>query len=552
MPTVSFLGPMRLFPSFLFSCSAVVSALLGGCAARETLVSAGLRTQTLHAALRGEPRDLDPHLATSPEEFTICLALLEGLTTLDPASAHARPAAASRWETSSDGLTWTFHLRPEARWSNGDPVTATDFVDGFRRVLTASLSAEYAPQLYIIRGAQSFHLGTLPDFSAVGARAKDTLTLEIRLENPVPYLATLTALPAWFPIHAATIEKFGARQHRGTAWTRPENFIGNGPFLLQAWQPNQHLKLIRATTYWDRANVHLQAACFYPVDNANTQEAMFRAGQLHLTTDNLPVEKVRAYRSDPRRAPFLQQGPLLATKFCRFNCTRGPLTDPRVRHALALALDREKLARNVMQSNLAAVAFTPPDCAGYTADRGVSTDIATARQLLANAGFPGGRNFPRLEILFYPSGSSGLPVAEAIQQMWREALGLDLAIVQQESKTVLDARRAMNYDILLSDWFGDYIDPLTFLEMWTRTSEHNKTGWFSPDYDQHLQTAARLLEPATRYATLRQAEALLLAAAPITPLFHPSSNELRHPAVRGWHANLVSTHPLQFVSLATE
>lgn len=531
----------------------LLSAAIGwcgsGCAKRETAAKAAIRTQTLLVALKAEPRDLDPQIATSPEEFSIVMALMDGLTLLDPVTSQPIPGAAERWDISPDGKTWTFHLRPAARWSNGDPVTARDFVCGFERMLTPALGAEYAQQLYCLRGAEEFHRGKSRSFDTVGVRATDDLTLVLALNSPVPFLPELAALPAWFPAHRPTMEKFNAMARRGTAWTRPGNFVGNGAFVLEEWRPNQMARVTRSPTYWDRERVKLHAVAFYPVDNLPVQESMFRAGQLHITSDTIPVEKVRAYREDPARAPLLHQGALLATKFFRFNCTRAPLGDPRVRQALGLAIDRLKLARNIMQSDLAANSFTPPNCAGYTAEPGVSTDAVKARTLLADAGFSGGRGFPRLEMLFYPSGSSGQPVAEAIQQMWRSELGIDIGVVQQETKTVLDARRAMTYDILLSDWFGDYIDPLTFLELWTAASVHNKTGWSSAEYDQLLAQASTTIEQAARFAVLRRAEAVVLAAAPITPLFHQSSNELRDPAVRGWHPSPISMHALKFVSL---
>ena len=521
---------------------------VAGCGKREAAASHTAKADVLHVAIKAEPRDLDPHLATSQEEFFLVGALIEGLTALDPA---ARPiaGAAEKWETSPDGRTWTFHLRANARWSNGDPVTARDFVFGFQRTLTPELGAEFAPQLYCLRGAEDYHHGKTKSFDEVGARATDDHTLALTLLHPVPYLPALTALPAWFPAHRPTIEKFDGLRRRGSPWTRPENFVGNGAFLLKVWRPNQVLELARAPTYWGRENVGLESAVINPVENVNTQEAMFRAGQLDITSDSIPVEKVRAYRQDPTRAAFLREGTLLATKFFRFNCTRTPLTDIRVRRALALAIDRPKLTRNVMQNEFAAFCFTPPDCGGYTANHEVSTDVDAARRLLAEAGFAGGKGFPRLELLFYPSGTSGQPVAEAIQQMWRATLGIDVAIVQQETKTVLDARRAQAYDILLSEWFGDYVDPLTFLDLWTRASEHNKTGWASAEYDGLLAQAADTLDPAARFDLLRRAESMVLREAPITPLFYLPSYELRRPRVKGWQTNPLSQHPLKFVSV---
>lgn len=533
----------------LVVCFLIPTLGLGvGCGKRETATSHVAPHNVLRVAIKAEPRDLDPQLATSQQEFFLVPALMEGLTAFDP-SARPIAGAADKWETSADGRTWTFHLRSNGRWSNGDPVAARDFVFGFQRTLTPELGAEYAPQLYCLRGAEDYHRGKTKSFDDVGVHALDDHTLVLTLLHPVPYLPALTALPSWFPAHRPTIEKFDALHRRGSPWTRPKNFVGNGAFVVKVWRPNQVIELARATTYWDQENVRLESVIINPVENMNTQEAMFRAGQLDVTSDSIPVEKVRAYRQDPTRAVFLHEGTLLATKFFRFNCARPPLADIRVRRALALAIDRPMLTRNVMQNNFVAFSFTPPDCGGYTANREVTTDVDAARRLLAEAGFAGGKGFPRLELLFYPSGTSGQPVAEAIQQMWRATLGIDVAIMQQETKTVLDARRAQAYDILLSEWFGDYVDPLTFLDLWTRASEHNKTGWASDEYDGLLARAAETPDPAMRFDLLRRAESIVLRDAPITPLFYLPSYELRLPTVNGWAINPLSQHPLKFVSV---
>jgi oligopeptide transport system substrate-binding protein len=527
----------------------VVCALLCGCGKRENLAESGVRTQTLHVGGKSDPRDLDPHLATDTSEFEIIKALMEGLTEMDPATSQPIPGVAKSWDTSADGLTWTFHLRPDARWSNGDPVTAGDFVAGFRRVLTPSLGAEYVQQLFCLEGAEDFFRGRITDFAKVGARASDAQTLILRLRNPVPYLPALTLLPVWFPAHRPTIAKFDAAGRRGTAWTRPGNFVGNGAFILEAWQPNQHVRVKRSRTYWDREHVTLEAAVFYPVENASTQEAMFRAGQLHVTSNAMPVDKLRAYRADAARAAVVFETPLLATKFFRFNCQRAPLDDARVRRALGMAIDRAQLAQRVMQHDLIAQTFTPPDCAGYTATSGVVHDPAGAKRLLAEAGYPEGRGFPRLEVLFYQTGDSGQPVAEAVQQMWRTVLGIDVGVASQETKTVLDRRRAQDYQILLSEWYGDYLDPTTFLDLWKTGVEHNKTGWGNPEYDRLLAAAGGTAVQAERYELLRGAETILLREAAITPLFHNPSRRLKHPAVQGWRGNLLELHPLRFVSL---
>lgn len=528
-------------------------AVLGfttACARRETTAAAGLRTQTLHVNNTGETRDFDPHTTTLPPDINIIRALLEGLVEIDPADCHPVPGVAERWETSADGLTWTFHLRTDARWSNGDPVTAHDFTYAWRRVLSPALGAEYRDQFFCLKHAQAFSAGKVTDFSQVGARAADDRTLVLTLEHPVPYLPTLVSQFQWFPVHRATIEKFGRIDQRGTAWTRPGNFVGNGAFVLQEWTPNQVVRVVKSPTYWDRDHVRLQAAAFHPIENVTVGEAAFRAGQLHITA--APVDKVAAYRGDPRRAALLHESASLRTAFFRLNCAHPPLNDVRVRRALSLAIDRAQLARRVIHCEQAAFSFTPPDCAGYTADGytadgSLATDVAAAQALLAAAGFPAGRGFPRLELIFYHSKGTEQPVAEAIQQMWRQHLGVEIALVNQEAKVAIAARRTGAYHILGGEWTGDYLDPTTFLDLAQSANANNCTGWASADYDRLLAEAATSTEQTKRYALLRRAEALMLSELPFIPLYHQPLRALRHPAVRGWHNNLLDLHPLKFV-----
>lgn len=526
----------------------VALALLAGCGRRESAVATGLRTQTLHVDLGAEPRDLDPHTTTLPADGMIIRALMEGLAELDPVDCRPVPGVAERWETAPDGLTWTFHLRDTARWSNGEAVTAHDFVYAYRRMLSPALGAEYRDQFFCLRNAAEFAAGKIADFSAVGVRAADDRTLVLALTHPVPYLPTLVTQICWFPVHRGTVEKFGRGDERATAWTRPGNHVGNGAFVLKEWVQSRSVRVARSDTYWDRVRVKLREAVFYPIENPAVSDAAFRAGQLHIA--RLPVEKVAAYRGDPRMAAMLEEGVSLETAFFRFNCSRPPFDDVRVRRALSLAIDREQIARRVVRCEQPAHALTPPNCAGYTADHSLRTDVAEARRLLAEAGFPGGRGFPAVEVPFYIFRGLEQPVLEAVQQMWRANLGIAVALVKQEMKTAIGRRATGDFQILNSAWAGDYLDPTTFLDLLRSGAPNNATRWSSAAYDRLLDTAARTSEPVRRHALLSEAEALMLAEAPVVPLFHQPSRALRHPTVKGWHANLLDLHPLKFVALA--
>ena len=535
----------RLLTAGLWSLASVL--LLAGCARRATPVEAGIRDQVLYLGNGSEPRDLDPHVVVSYNDFNIVLALFEGLTNIDERTSRPVPGVAERWETSTDGLTWTFHLRPDARWSNGDPLTASDFVFSVHRALSPRLASEYAYVLYPLKNAEAFNAGRLTDFAQVGVRAVDDRTLEFTLARPAPFLAAAASLPAWFPGHRASLERLGRFDDRSVPWTRPETMVCNGPFKLAEWSPNNRVVVVRNPDYWDAKNVRLNQIVFYPIENATTQEAAFRAGQLHLTSD-VPLTKIDAYRRD--HPAELRIDPFLDTAFFRFNVRRAPFTDPRVRQALARALDRTALVRDVLRGGQQpAHCLTPPDTAGYTARAGIPDDFAAARQLLAAAGFPGGRGFPRVEIQF-ATLELNQRLLEAVQQMWRRELGIAVTLANKEQRVWLNDERQLNYDISYAHWIGDYVDPSTYLELFTADGGNNSTGWADPAYDRLVRAAGAELGPARRNELYQQAEARLLDAAPIAPIFFGTRIYLCHPAVRNWYPSLLGVHQYKNVYLA--
>lgn len=521
----------------LFSSSA--------CKRPETRVAAGDRTQTLHIGNSSEPSDLDPQLVTSITDAQIVLNLMEGLAAMDPKDAHPIPGVAEKWEVSADKLSWTFHLRADARWSNGDPVTARDFAYAFQRILSPNLASEYASLLHCLRGAAEFNSGKTSDFSTVGVRVIDDRTLVLELHTPLAYLPALVMHPAWNPVHRATIEKFGKMDERGTKWTRPGNYVGNGPFNLAAWEPNQVIRLVRSETYWDRANVRLHEADIYPIEDRVTEEASFRAGQLHVTA-TVPPDKIDTYKRD--QPHLLRQEPTFASSFLTFNTTKPPLGDVRVRRALTLVIDRPSLCEKVLRGGRTpAYTFTPPGIAGYEAAPAFNEDIGEAQKLLADAGFPGGKGFPRLELLTAKGGTSQLP--EAMQQMWKTHLGIDVSIVLQEGRVLMDSLRTHSYDMIPYGWVGDYLDPSSFLELFRTGNGNNHTGWSGADYDRLLDEALRASDDTTRYDLYRQAETLLMKEMPVGPLIFGRRNYLARPSVRGWEPNVLDLHPFKSVYL---
>jgi oligopeptide transport system substrate-binding protein len=531
--------------SLLPFTAALLLLVTSACKRPENRVAAGDRTQTIHLGNLSEPSDLDPQLITSVTDSQIVICLVEGLTAMDPKDAHPVPGVAEKWESSDDKLTWTFHLRENARWSNGDPVTARDFAYAFQRILSPGLASEYASLLYCLRGAEDFNTGKLTDFAQVGVKVIDDRTLALILHTPVAYLPALLMHQAWYPVHPATIEKFGKMDQRGSHWTRPGNYVGNGAFTLAAWEPNQVIRLVKNETYWDRDAVRLREVNFYPIEDRVTEEASFRAGQLHVSA-TIPPDKIETYK---RRHPeLLRQEPMFATYFLTYNTTRKPLNDPRVRRALALVIDRSAICEKVLRGGrVPAYTFTPPGIAGYEVAPAFAEDIAEAKRLLAEAGFPNGVGFPRLEQLTSKGGSAQFP--EAIQQMWRTHLGIDTAIVLQESRVFFDSLRTHSFDIAPFGWVGDYLDPSTFLDLFRTGNGNNHTGWNSPEYDRFIAEALQAGTDALRYPLYHQAENLLLRDMPIAPIMYGRRNYLARPSVKGWEPNVLDLHPLKGVYL---
>ena len=535
-----------MFTFLRLLCLLAALGVSTGCLKRESAVQRGNREQVLHKGMGADPTDLDPHVATNIAEIDVASALFEGLVTEDPVDLHPVPGVATRWDISPDRTTYTFFLRPEAKWSDGKAVTAADFIASWKRVLTPALGAENAGMLYVLQGAEAFHKGANKDFAKVGVTAPDPLTLRVVLEHPTPYFLSLLTHPVWSPVPLHAIAAHGDPFTRGVPWTREGRHVGNGAFKLKEWHPNHQTILEKSPTYWDAANVRLNAIHFYPIENADTEERTFRTGQLHLTYV-LPFGRVETYRANSPQ--FLRTDPYLNTYFFRLNVRQAPLNNGKVRRALALAVDRAGIVEKLLRGGQKpASTITPPGLPGYTPPAGTPTDLAAAKKLLAEAGYPEGKGLPPLELLHNTSANNRL-IAEAVQEMWRRDLGLDVRLVNQEYKVVLAERRAGRYQILLSDWVGDYLDATTFLDLWRSDSGNNHTGWGSPEYDALLFAAARATTAGERAAQLQKAEAVMLNASPVIPLYYNTHVFLAQPSVKGWHPTLLDHHPYKHVWL---
>jgi oligopeptide transport system substrate-binding protein len=519
---------------------------LAGCGSRETAVERGNREGVLHRGIGADLPVLDPHLANGVSDYTVLSALLEGLVSEDPVTLAPVPGVAESWKVSPDGLTYTFTLRTNARWTNGDPVTASDFIRSWRRALSPALAADYAYLMHIADGAQAFNTGALTDFSQVGFSAPDARTVVIRLSHPAAHFLSMLNNPVWLPVHMDTVERLGATDSRANPWARPESFVGNGPFKLREVRPGQRVVVERDPGYWDAAAVQLREVHFHVIESLDAEERAFRAGQLHVT-EALPVAKVRHYRES--QPELLRIDPYLGSYFYRLNTARPPLDDARVRRALALAVDREAIVERILGGGqLPATSFTPRGAGSYAPPQIVRTDFAEARRLLAEAGFAGGAGLPQIEILYNTSENHRL-IAEAIQEMWRRELGVDVSLANQDFKVTLDARRTGNYQVLRSVWIADFPDASSFLGVFTSASGNNHTGWTDASYDRLVGSATRATAGPERDAIFREAERLLLEAMPMIPIYHYTHVFLIQPSVKGWHPTLLDRHPLKHVRL---
>lgn len=521
------------FPALIFAAL----LLLTGCSGGESNVEKGNREKILHFGNGTEPQELDPHIVTGIPEHNIIAALLEGLVAKDPESLEPVPAVAESWEISEDGKTYRFHIRENARWSNGDPLTAEDFVWSWWRALQPALGNQYAYMLFPVVNAEPFANGELTDFSKVGVKALNKHLLEVRLNNPTPYFLQLLDHYSTYPVHRHTIEKFGEPGERGTRWTRAGNYVGNGGFILDTWQLNKVIKVRKNPFYWDADTVKLNGIDFRPIENVSTEERMFRAGQLHIT-QTVPIDKVSWYRK--HNPDVLQIAPYLGTYYYRFNVNNPHLKDSRVRRALNLAVDRQALVDNITKGGeIPAYAFTPPDTMGYTAKSNLKYDPEEARRLLTEAGYPNGEGFPKIEVL-YNTSEGHQKIAVALQQMWKKNLNIEISLNNQDWKVFLNSVNLGEYSIARAGWIGDYVDPNTFLDMWVTGGGNNQTGWSNARYDKLiLKLAPAAKNQRERYQYFQEAESILLNELPIIPLYIYTSKSLIQPSVHGIYGNLL-------------
>ena len=502
-----------------------------GCTDAPPLISASEATRQGILLLGNgtEPQGLDPHLVSGVPENNILSALFEGLIGRD-ASGQPAPAVARSWMLHEGGLRYRFALDPAARWSNGDPVTAEDFVYSWQRLLNPKLGSPYADMLYYIAGAEAYHQGETTQFASVGVRAEGPHRLVVQLRAPTPFfLQVLQHFSTW-PVHPPTIERHGGPTNPEGTWARPGLMVSNGPFVLTEWTLNQRIRVVRSGNYRAADAVRLREIHFYPIEDPVNEERMFRSGLLHRTASLLP-QKLPFYRDHNPTA--LRVDPYLGTYFYRFNTRLKPLDDSRVRRALSLAVNRQEIVDNItLLGQQPAQSFTPPGL-GYDPGTRLPYDPERARHTLAEAGYPGGQGFPELELL-YNNSEQHSRIAQAVQQMWKRELGIDIRLLSQEWKVYLTREAAGDYQVSRAGWIGDYLDPNTFLDLLVTGRGNNRTGWSHAEYDALLARAARTADWPQRLRLFARAEQLLMREMPVMPMYYYVRASLMHPDVRGW------------------
>lgn len=507
---------------------------------------------------------LDPQRMSWSHDIRIVECLFEPLVRARVEDGRIEPAVAESWAISEDGLTYTFTLRDDARWSNGDPVTAHDFIYAWRRGMTPDLGADYTQLFFCIRGAEAFFTWRTEQLSryaasaqpkttvaaeilwneaterfsqTVGLCANDDRTLVVNLDRPTAYFLELCAFATFMPVHPPTVEaksSFGVDTgmiQQDTAWTKPPHIVGNGPYVLTDWRFRDRLTLNANEHYWARAAMQSLSVQELITENPQTALLKYDQGEADWLPDiptalPLAADLINSNRKD------VHAGPAAGTYFYNFNCSDklnngspNPLADTQVRHALSMAIDRDTIVQRVTRlGNRQPIArsFVPVDAIpGYEppVEAGLSFNPDQAKKLLADAGYPTGVGLEGLSILYNSEGGHG-GIAQQIRHAWQTHLGVNVNLEAVDSKHFSERLKRQDYTICRASWFGDYRDPTTFLDKFLTGNGNNDCAWNNAEYDQTLQTAANALDPARRLALLRQAETIMLEEQPIAPIFH--------------------------------
>ena len=479
-----------------------------------------------------EPQSLDPSKIEGVPEHRIYMALFEGLVSYDPKTSDAVPGVAESWTRSENDTVVTFKLR-DAVWSDGVKITAQTFVDSWLYYLAPETAAVYAymPGM-IIEGAAAYNAGEAGP-EAVGIRAIDDKTLEVRLVGPLAYAVDVMAHYSFAPLPLHAMEKYGED------WIKPGNLVGNGPFTLETWTPQQSITVVPNEKYWNKDEVYLDRITFLTIENETTAYQKYKAGEMDWDT-SVPLEML----DEIKLRDDFQSAPQLSSYYYYLNTQDPILSDVRVRKALTMAIDREELVNKVTKGGQIASGGFVPSMTGYDAINGNEFDLDTAKALLAEAGYPNGEGFPKMSLI-YNTNEGHKKIAEYVQQAWKKNLGIDVELANLEWNTFLDERQSGNFQIGRAGWVGDYQDPSNFLELFLTDGGNNDGKYSNPEFDALMAKAATMPAGEERMAVLKQAEEILITQdqAIIPFYFYVTQNMIDLNTWEGWYANTLDIHP---------
>ncbi len=534
-----------LLPSILLALLFVVCYALSGRSLPQPRTGDGVRgskDSPIVLANMDDIKTLDVGKMSWQSDIRTAMGLWEGLTSYNPKDLSILPGVAERWEVSPDQKFYTFHLRKNARWSDGDPVTAHDFVFAWKRVLTPVTAGDYISLFFSIQGAEEYYNALAArkpaDWNSVGISTPDDYTLTVQLKIPLTYFLDLCAFVPFYPLHEPSMRPFlndpldPAKGYK-SQWTRPPFVVSNGPFTLAEWQFQKYLLLEQNPHYWDRARVRSKSICILAYKDPRAALLSYQQGRcdaLSFVPRAIGEELLRQQSAGIRNDVHFR--PVFGMYYFVFNCTRAPLNDPRIRKALSLVVDKKLITDQIMRMGETPSDVIVPENSilGYASPRGASRNIAEAKRLLAEAGYPDGKGLRVLEILYNTEAPHHGQVSQVIGQMWKQNLGVEYKLRALERGSFGSERRNHNFDVARSGWYGDYGDPTTWLDL-LKTGDGNNDGLFSsPAYDALLNKAASEANASARFALLKDAEQLLVTDEfPYLPLFQYSDGYMFNP-----------------------
>lgn len=507
-------------------CAIALTLALGmttmvGCGEKKSEVAA---TQEMVHNLAVEVKTIDPALCSAVDGATVIGNAFEGLYRVDESDVE-KPGVAKSCDISSDGITYTFHLRDDAKWSDGEPVTAKDFAYAWKRALDPKTAAEYAFQLYYIKGAKEFNTGK-GTADNVGIKVIDDLTLEVTLVQPTSYFLNLTTFQTLMPVREDIVSA-----NPDTWTTNPATYVTNGAFKLEEYNMKDSYVFVKNDNYYDKNSVKLNKLTFKMIVDSTSAYASLKNGEI-TSIDEVPTSEIETGKD----AGLVQIYPCLGTQYYCLNvgnnidkldpAVKAALSKLEVRKALNLAIDREKLVEEVLKGGQTPAHSYVPEGLTINGEEfenkdywdASKFDLDGAKKLLADAGYPNGEGLPTFELTYNTSQSVKL-TAEAIQQMWAQA-GINVTLKNEEWAVFQDTRRTGNYDIARHAWSGDYVDPMTFLDMWTTGNPQNDAHFANSKYDELIKKAQAETDSKTRVGYLREAESILMDVQPIIPLYY--------------------------------